>query len=189
VEIPEWARKAIEASAGPPLRDVGGRVAYLVAPAMFRLWINRGEPPERHTGMTEFRKGVRKGPGGSVDVASANEDRAYAWMFVAALPFLLFVAVTFVRRGVPSLAGLAGVVEAVLGVVSMFAVGAALASSFRGILTVVLGRWVDAAYERKPPGQRPRGLAVWLCLPSNVDLFFALVWAAGITPAVLDPAV
>ncbi|WP_433796367.1 hypothetical protein [Actinoplanes sp. CA-252034] len=188
MDVPEWARKAVEASAGPPLRDFGGWVACLVAPAMLRWWVDRGEPPERRTSMNDFRRDVRRGPAGAADVASANGDRAYAWMFVAAGPFLLFVAVTFVPRGVPSLAGPAGVVATVLIGVTMFAVGAALASCLRWTLTIVLGGRLDDAFARVSPGKRPGGLAVWSCMPSNVDLFLALTWAACFTPALIDPA-
>ncbi|GIE81962.1 hypothetical protein Aph02nite_79120 [Actinoplanes philippinensis] len=187
VEIPEWARKSPR-TPGPPLRDVGGRVAYLVAPAMLRLWLNRGMPPERRTGLDEFRQDVRRGPTGSGDIETANSVRAVAWMFTAGVVVLLFAATTYVRRGLPSLAPFTEVPEAVLVGIGMFAVGAGVASGVRWTLSSALEDRVDAAYDRTTPGKRPRGLAVWLCMPSNVDLWFALTWAACFTPVLLNPA-
>jgi hypothetical protein len=60
------------------LRDVGGWVACLVAPAVLRFWLNRGAPPERRTSVTQFRLEVRQGPAGSGDIEGANAARAIA---------------------------------------------------------------------------------------------------------------
>jgi hypothetical protein len=187
VEIPEWARRPSKVP-GPPLRDVGGWVAYLVAPAVLRFWLNRGEPPERRTSVDEFRQNVRRGPAYSGDIETANAERAVAWMFTGGVSVLLFVVTTFVRRGVPSLAPLTEVPEAVLIGITMVAAGAGIISGVRWTLSSILENRVDAAYDRTTPGTRPRSLTVWLCMPSNVDLFFALTWAACFTPALLNPA-
>ncbi|BEL05872.1 hypothetical protein Q0Z83_040630 [Actinoplanes sichuanensis] len=187
MEIPDWARRPPRPP-GPPLRDVGGRVAYLVAPAMLRLWLNRGVPPERRTGLDEFRQDVRRGPAGSGDIETANSVRAVAWMFTAGVAVLLFVVTTYLRWGIPSLTHFAEIPGAVLVGIGMFAVGAGIASGVRWTLSSALEARVDAAYDRTTPGERPRGLAVWLCMPSNVDLFLALTWAACFTPALLNPA-
>jgi hypothetical protein len=125
VEIPDWAGRPPRPP-GPPLRDVGGRVAYLVAPALLRLWLNRGMPPERRTSVDEFRQDVRRGPAGSGDIETANALRAVAWMFTAIVSALLFAAMTYVRRGIPSLASFIQVPGAVLVGIAMFAVGAGI---------------------------------------------------------------
>lgn len=187
MEIPDWARRPPRRP-GPPLRDVGGRVAYLVAPALLRLWLNRGMPAERRTSVDEFRQDVRRGPAGSGDIETANALRAIAWMFTAIVSALLFAATTYVRRGMPSLMAFTEVPGAVLVGIAMFAVGAGIASGVRWTLSSALGDRVDAAYDRTAPGTRPRSVAVWLCMPSNVDLFFALTWAACFTTALLNPA-
>jgi hypothetical protein len=171
------------------LRDVGGWVACLVAPGVLRFWLNRGEPPERRTSLTQFRQEVRQGPADSGDIEGANAARAIALQFASVVMVLLFAAATFVRRGVPSLGVLSDVVEAVLLSGGLFASGASIASGARWTLSSILANRVDAAFDRTPQGKRPRGLAVWLCMPSNLDLCFSLIWAAGFTSAILDPAV
>lgn len=186
VEIPDWARRPPRPP-GPPLRDVGGRVAYLVAPALLRLWLNRGMPPERRTSVDDFRHDVCRGPAGSGDIETANALRAVAWMFTAIVSALLFAASTYVRRGVPSLAPFVQVPGAVPVGIAMLAVGAGIASGVRWTLSSALEDRVDAAYDRATPGTRPRSVAVWLCMPSNIDLFFALMWAACFVPALLNP--
>jgi hypothetical protein len=159
VEIPDWARRPPRLP-GPPLRDFGGWVAYLVAPPMLRLWLNRGVPAERRTSVDEFRQDVRRGPADSGDLETANAVRAVAWMFTAVVAALLFAAVTFVRRGMPSLGPFTEVPGAVLVGIGMFAVGAGIASGVRWTLSSALENRVDAAYDRAAPGVRPRGFAV-----------------------------
>ncbi|MFC4072848.1 hypothetical protein [Actinoplanes subglobosus] len=158
-----------------------------MAPVMLRFWLNRGEPPERRTSVDDFRQDVRRGPVDSGGMETANAVRAVAWVFTCTVSVLLFAAMTLVRRGVPSLASFTAVPEATLVGISMLAAGAGIASGARWTLSSALENRVDASCDRAAPGTRPRGLAVWLCMPSNVDLLFALTWAACFTPALLDP--
>jgi hypothetical protein len=187
MEIPEWARRPPRPP-GPPLRDVGGWVAYLVAPAVLRFWLNRGEPPERRTSVDDFRRDVRRGPAHSGDIEAANAARAIAWLFACVVSTVVLAAVTLMRRGVPSLGLFIEVPEVTLLCVNMLAAGAAIASGARWTLSSILEDRVDAAYDRTTPGTRPRSVAVWLCMPSNVDLFLALTWAACFVPVLLNPA-
>ncbi|MGN9808864.1 hypothetical protein ACTMSW_05825 [Micromonospora sp. BQ11] len=82
------------------------------------------------------------------------------------------------------------VVLTALTAVVMFAGGAAVASGARVGFVVTAGNELDWALRRAADGsRRRRGPLLWFCLPSNVDLVFALVWSSCFTPVLFESIV
>lgn len=178
--------KGAETMPAGQLRDLGG---YL--PLLLYFWFNRDlAPGEDVTTAAELRLWTRDFPRKGIDAQLANIARMLGWAsvliggMVCLVPVALLTA-TGGERGAASV-----VVLTVLAAVVMFAGGALMASSVRLVFVIANGNGLDWALRRAAEDDgRRRGPLLWLCLPSNADLMFALVWSSCLTPALFESIV
>ncbi|SBT37097.1 hypothetical protein [Micromonospora narathiwatensis] len=137
--------------------------------------------------LDEVRGHARDWPGTGGDAEMANLFRTQAWFGLSLVPLAVYIAASQLR---PSDGASYPVHEGVMTgatTLHMFTLGMVLASGLKWALsqyfTPDLDRRLGPPRRRGPRtgGRRP-GLLVRLCLPSNLDWVFALIFASCMAP-------
>jgi hypothetical protein len=171
----------------PGLRDLGGYVPLLLSRPLRWFWFNRDLlTNEEPTTAEDIRSWTRDFPKDRNGVQLANLVRVLGWASVLIVG-LAFLAPLGLLTGRGGERGPAAVIAlTILTAVVTFASGACLAGAGRLAMLIVIGRDLDWMLSQEQGSRRRRGLLLRLCLPSNAELLFALIWASWLTLGIFE---
>ncbi|PZF94341.1 hypothetical protein [Micromonospora deserti] len=166
------------------LWDLGRPLVVLVAPLLVRL-ANRDK--RFVWTLEEVRGHARDWPPSGGDAEMANLFRYQAWFGLSMVPLAMYIAASQLRPEPTASNPVHEGVMTVAATVGMFTLGMFLASGLKSAVSQYLRPDLD---RRLGPSRRhaPRsdrrgpGLLVRLCLPSNLDWVFAVIFASCMAP-------